>query len=505
MRLSAWRRRVTAVFSRGRTAASAGTASADAVRSGSARARFAAWRTGRPFWGSVLVILAGIELFFSGQLNLGDIQIQFGIEGFQATIIPAVIILLGLMILFQPLHRVFYGIIELALALYAIIGVNLGGFFVGMLLGVVGGIVAVSWVPKPQPAAVESGDAGNVASLDEERKTRGTDGRARARTLPEPPPFRSAPARGGADQGRPALTAAARSRSVLALAAVVALGSVGMGAAPAQAESASSAPSGACLLGLLGDCSPTPTGSPSPSPTTSSSPSSSPSPSSSSATPTAPGLGGGSAPSSIPVPPIAPIPTSSSPSDTGTAPSGPGSTGDGDPTGSPSNTGGTGPSASLGSAPSTSDPTAPNDQPVPQPSGNLGNTEFATFSGDLTGQEIVINGLTGLGPAVLASADGPRPALEIDCGDLIINGFSLVVDHNGFTLDSTADTMELKGDVKVFVTSLSVDIGGVLKTFTAADPPTSATGLLDMKDAHIALAGVFAGGMFFTNLDQVVS
>jgi hypothetical protein len=34
------------------------------------------------------------------------------------------------------------------IAVYSLIGVNLGGFFVGMLLGSVGGILVVSWMPK---------------------------------------------------------------------------------------------------------------------------------------------------------------------------------------------------------------------------------------------------------------------------------------------------------------------------------------------------------------------
>jgi hypothetical protein len=112
------------------------------------RARFRVWTSRRPFVGSMLVILAGIEMFFSGQLDIGHIHVQVGIEGFQATVIPIGLILLGLLAMFMPQHRIFYGVIALVVAVYSLIGVNLGGFIVGMLLGSIGGILVVAWMPK---------------------------------------------------------------------------------------------------------------------------------------------------------------------------------------------------------------------------------------------------------------------------------------------------------------------------------------------------------------------
>ena len=116
------------------------------------RGEFRAWSRKRPFVGGTLTILAGIEMFFSGQLDVGHIHVQVGIEGFQATIIPIALVLLGLLAMFMPEHRIFYGVISLVVAVYSLIGVNLGGFFVGMLLGAVGGILTVSWMKKKVPA-----------------------------------------------------------------------------------------------------------------------------------------------------------------------------------------------------------------------------------------------------------------------------------------------------------------------------------------------------------------
>lgn len=109
--------------------------------------RFAAWRRERPFVGGLLTILAGVEMFFSGQLDVGNIHVQLGIEGLQATVIPILLVVLGILAMLMPVHRIFYGVIALVISVYSLIGVNLGGFFIGMLLGAIGGIVTVAWMP----------------------------------------------------------------------------------------------------------------------------------------------------------------------------------------------------------------------------------------------------------------------------------------------------------------------------------------------------------------------
>ncbi|MDQ1578358.1 MAG: hypothetical protein QOE21_1045 [Microbacteriaceae bacterium] len=135
------------------------------------RSGFVGWYRGRPFVGGALTVLAGLEMFFSGQLDVGKIHIQVGIEGLQATIIPILMVILGVFAVTMPVHRVFYGVISLVVSVYSLIGVNLGGFFIGMLLGSVGGVMIVSWLPKtrlPETAMPRMTAAGSGTGTDPE-------------------------------------------------------------------------------------------------------------------------------------------------------------------------------------------------------------------------------------------------------------------------------------------------------------------------------------------------
>ena len=116
---------------------------------------FSRWRRRRPFVGGLLAAVAGVEIFFSKQLDMGKIHVQVAIEGLQATIIAVLMIVLSILATLMPVHRIFYGVIVLAVSVYSLVGVNLGGFFIGMLLGAVGGILIVAWMPPAAPVATE--------------------------------------------------------------------------------------------------------------------------------------------------------------------------------------------------------------------------------------------------------------------------------------------------------------------------------------------------------------
>ncbi|NUS29447.1 MAG: hypothetical protein HOV92_35250, partial [Streptomyces sp.] len=66
-------------------------------------------------------------------------------------LLPGLMVVLGLLILFNPTQRLFYSITGVLLALGTWLTSNLGGFFIGLLLGVVGSCLAFGWLPDQEP------------------------------------------------------------------------------------------------------------------------------------------------------------------------------------------------------------------------------------------------------------------------------------------------------------------------------------------------------------------
>jgi hypothetical protein len=116
---------------------------------------FRRWRRSRPFWGGLLLILAGIELLLSGNSSLGGITIRTGPEGFLSYVLPALLLLCGLLSWLTPAQRIFYAIIGALTALYALIGLNLGGWFLGTLIGLVGSAMIFGWGPTASETAAD--------------------------------------------------------------------------------------------------------------------------------------------------------------------------------------------------------------------------------------------------------------------------------------------------------------------------------------------------------------
>ncbi|PWU57782.1 hypothetical protein DLJ47_01445 [Micromonospora sp. S4605] len=125
--------------------------------------RFRRWRRTRPFWGGLLTVLAGLEIFGTTQMSLGGLSFQMGPTGFLSWLIPTILVACGVLMWFTPQQRIFYAVVAAVTAVFSLIGVNLGGFFVGLLLGMVGAGLGFAWVPGTGPA----GDPPPVPATEE--------------------------------------------------------------------------------------------------------------------------------------------------------------------------------------------------------------------------------------------------------------------------------------------------------------------------------------------------
>ncbi|TDT97574.1 hypothetical protein EDD99_5725 [Streptomyces sp. 846.5] len=111
---------------------------------------FKAWRGGRPFWGGLLLTLSGAEILVTEKAAL-PVVMHVGMEGLAAYLVPSLMVVCGLLILFNPAQRLFYSVVGVLLTLGSWITSNLGGFFVGLLLGLAGSCLAFGWLPEQGP------------------------------------------------------------------------------------------------------------------------------------------------------------------------------------------------------------------------------------------------------------------------------------------------------------------------------------------------------------------
>lgn len=119
------------------------------------RSAFWRWRHARPFWGGLLVVLAGAEIFLTVLAPL-PVVVHVGMQGFIGYLLPIVLAVLGVLLIVNPQQHLFYSLVAAILALSSWLTSNLGGFVVGLLLGIVGSALAFAWSPDKHRAAVSA-------------------------------------------------------------------------------------------------------------------------------------------------------------------------------------------------------------------------------------------------------------------------------------------------------------------------------------------------------------
>ncbi|MFD8812166.1 DUF6114 domain-containing protein [Streptomyces sp. NPDC059627] len=114
------------------------------------RPAFRGWRARRPFWGGLLLALGGGWILLTEKASL-KVVIHIGMQGVVGYLLPVVMLLCGLLTLFNPSQRLFYSILGVLCSLGSWVTSNLGGFFVGLALGAVGSCMAFGWLPDQEP------------------------------------------------------------------------------------------------------------------------------------------------------------------------------------------------------------------------------------------------------------------------------------------------------------------------------------------------------------------
>ncbi|WEV23861.1 DUF6114 domain-containing protein [Streptomyces sp. 71268] len=129
---------------------------------------FRRWRRGRPFWGGLITVAAGAEI---AAIPLAPMKVMVlqGVTGVVSVMMGLVLVVMGLSAWFAPYYRGLAGVLAVLVAAGALVLSNLGGFFVGTIVGVVGGSLIFAWQPLPpatrsdppaEPDATPDGDPG---------------------------------------------------------------------------------------------------------------------------------------------------------------------------------------------------------------------------------------------------------------------------------------------------------------------------------------------------------
>lgn len=119
--------------------------------------RFGQWRHTRPFWAGVFLIGSGLVIVVPTYATprLGNLVVSIStLGGASALIIGVMLIVIGISVWIRPQFRLPAGIAAGLLALVSLPTANLGGLIIGMLLGLVGAALAISWSDHPRAGAL---------------------------------------------------------------------------------------------------------------------------------------------------------------------------------------------------------------------------------------------------------------------------------------------------------------------------------------------------------------
>ncbi|WP_308465779.1 hypothetical protein [Rathayibacter soli] len=133
---------------------------------------------------------------------------------------------------------------------------------------------------------------------------------------------------------------------------------------------------------------------------------------------------------------------------------------------------------------------------------------FTLPAAQLTGSSISFAGLHSVSFVTVPLANGSRtPVLKLTADDIVIKDFHLNVRKaTGPALISDAGTMELRGNVQVYVDSVTATLlNGKPFTLGAATPPPDTVVPASLLRVNLGLVGVTAGSISLIPSNQVLT
>ncbi len=119
-----------------------------------ARLGFKRFRKTRPFWAGIWAILGGLLILYGPLMSIKVILVA-GQVVWMGILVGALVAVCGLFLWIELHLRRLIGALIVLLGLVSLITSDFGGFFIGMLLALVGGSMALAWRPvtASSPAA----------------------------------------------------------------------------------------------------------------------------------------------------------------------------------------------------------------------------------------------------------------------------------------------------------------------------------------------------------------
>ncbi|MEU3480010.1 DUF6114 domain-containing protein [Streptomyces sp. NPDC033753] len=107
---------------------------------------FRLWRYRRPFGAGLTLALGGAEILLTQRASI-TVILTAGADSLVGYVLPVLMVICGLLVVVNPRQRLFYSVVGVLASLGSWVTSNLGGFVIGMLLGLVGSSLAFGWLP----------------------------------------------------------------------------------------------------------------------------------------------------------------------------------------------------------------------------------------------------------------------------------------------------------------------------------------------------------------------